>query len=293
VTLAQPELAPAASAGQAGKSHAETEHGVVQPASPAGAIQDLWVGLRDFRELWLTVGWYDIRKRYRRSLLGPFWITISLGAFVAALSFVYGPLLGRDLNTYVPWLAFGFIGWHFISDLLNESCNVFSSNAQRIEQLRAPMSLYIYEMVWRNLLILGHNLLIYVFIVVIFPVKPDWATLLVIPGLCLVVVNGIFAAMLLGTLCARFRDIPPIVSMIMRMMLLLTPVLWHPDRLANRAALVDFNPLYYFLEVIRAPLLGNAPPVSIWAVAIALTVIHGAIAIPFFARFNKRIAYWV
>jgi ABC-2 type transport system permease protein/lipopolysaccharide transport system permease protein len=259
----------------------------------AGAYADLWEGLRDFRQLWMTVGWYDIRKRYRRSLLGPFWITISLGAFVAGLSFVYGPLLGRDLTTYVPYLAFGFIGWYFISDLVNESCNVFASNTQRIEQLRAPMTLYIYEMIWRNLLILGHNLLLYIVIVAIFPIRPDWATLLVIPGIALVAVNGIFGGMLLGTLCARFRDIPPILSMIMRMMFLLTPVLWHPDSLSNRAALVAFNPFYYFLELMRAPLLGDAPPLSVWAVALGLTVIHALIAIPFFSRFHKRIAYWV
>jgi ABC-type polysaccharide/polyol phosphate export permease len=81
--------------------------------------------------------------------------------------------------------------------------------------------------------------------------------------------------------------------MIMRMMFLLTPVLWHPDRLPNRAALVDFNPFFYFLELIRTPLLGDVPPLSVWAVALGLTVIHALIAIPFFSRFHKRIAYWV
>jgi hypothetical protein len=52
-------------------------------------LRDLWQGWRDYRELWVTVGLYDIRKRYRRSLLGPFWITISLGAFILGLSFIY------------------------------------------------------------------------------------------------------------------------------------------------------------------------------------------------------------
>lgn len=259
----------------------------------AGAFRDLWEGWHDFRELWVAIGWYDIRKRYRRSVLGPFWITISLGVFIAGLSLLYGPLLGRSISTYTPYLAFGFIGWQLIADLVNDSCNVFIANAQKIQQLRAPLSLYIYEMIWRNLLILGHNLFIYVFVVLFFPVKPNWATLLLIPGILLISVNGVLAAMLLGTLCARFRDIPPIVTTIMRMMFLLTPVLWHPDQIPGKGALIDFNPLYYFLELIRDPLLGNVPPLSIWIVALGLTALSVSVAIPLFARFHKRIAYWV
>lgn len=259
----------------------------------AEALQDLWQGWRNYRELWLAVGWYDMRKRYRRSVLGPFWITVSLGAFIAGLSVIYGPLLGRDLSDYVPYLAFGFIGWQFISDLVSGSCNVFASNAQRIQQLRAPSSLYIYEMIWRNLLILAHNAPIYFIIAVFFPVKPTFATLLVIPGIIIVCINGILAAMILGTLCARFRDIPPIVDTIMRMMFLLTPIMWHPDQLGGRSFLVYLNPFYYFLELIRDPLLGSAPPLSVWGVTLGLTLLSAVIALPFFSRFHNRIPYWV
>ena len=62
----------------------------IDPAFPGvRGLRDLWRGWCDYRELWVTVGLYDIRKRYRRSLLGPFWITISLGAFILGLSFIY------------------------------------------------------------------------------------------------------------------------------------------------------------------------------------------------------------
>ncbi len=74
-----------------------------------GGLRDLWHGWRDYRELWLTVGYYDIRKRYRRSLLGPFWITISLGAFIAAVTFFYEPLIGGDVNGYLSFVYFAAI----------------------------------------------------------------------------------------------------------------------------------------------------------------------------------------
>ena len=129
----------------------------VQWAPFARGLRDLWQGWRDYRELWISTGWYDIRKRYRRSLLGPFWITISLGAFIAGLSFIYMPLVGGNAENYLPYLAFGFVAWQLISNLVIEGCNVFIANGPIIQQLRAPLSIYIYQMVWRHLIILAHN----------------------------------------------------------------------------------------------------------------------------------------
>ena len=259
----------------------------------AKAFQDLWHGWRYHRELWLAIGWYDIRKRYRRSVLGPFWITISLGTLIAALGFLYAPLMGGNIDHYLPYVAFGFIGWQFISQLVIDSCNVFIANGPIIQQLKAPFSVYIYEMIWKNLLILAHNLLIYVFIVLIFDLWPSWATLLVVPGIALVCINGVSVGMLLGTLCARFRDIPPIVATIIQMTFLLTPILWQPEQLPGREVLVVFNPFYYFVEIIREPLLGSAPSPGVWTVALVITLAGLSVAVPLFSRFHERIAYWV
>ncbi len=291
MTLAEPQEA-------ANTSREAQAAPATQGSKPGGAFeaafQDLWEGWQDFRELWLAVGWFDIRKRYRRSVLGPFWITVSLGAFVAGLTVIYGPLLGRDMRDYAAYLAFGFIGWNLMSEVVMEGCGVFVSNSLRIQQMRAPMSLYIYEMIWRNLLILAHNFPIYLFVIIFFPINPTFATLLLIPGIILVTINSIMATMLLGTLCARFRDIQPIVMTIMRMMFLLTPVLWYPDQLPPEHRLIaDLNPFTYLLDLIREALLGKAPPLYAWGVSLGITAAVAAVAIPFYGRFCKRIPYWV
>jgi ABC-type polysaccharide/polyol phosphate export permease len=259
----------------------------------ATAFQDLWEGWHDYRQLWTAIGWYDIRKRYRRSLLGPFWITISLGIFITALTFLYVPLLGGSAEHYAPYVGFGFIAWQLVSMLVSESCNVFIVNGPTIQQLRAPLSVYIYEVIWKNLLIFGHNLLIYVIIVLIFGLWPNWATLLIVPGLALVCLNGVWMGMLLGPLCVRFRDIPPVVTTIVQMMFLLTPILWHPDQIPTRQALVFLNPFYYFIDLIRQPMLGEAPSFFVWIVTLLITASGFLLAVPFFGRFRDRIAYWV
>src|SRR6476660_7472602 len=114
------------------------------------ALQDLWQGWRYHRELWLAIAFYDIRKRYRRSVLGPFWITISLGSFVVVLSFLYVPLMGNNVDRYLPFVALGFVGWQLILELVLQGSNVFIANAPIIQQLQSPLSVYIYETVCKN-----------------------------------------------------------------------------------------------------------------------------------------------
>lgn len=264
-----------------------------RPFPPAKALQDLWQGWRDYRQLWLATGWYDVHKRYRRSVLGPFWITISLGVFVAALSFLYGPLLGREIVDYTPFLAFGLIAWTLISQIVSESCTVFVANGHIVRQMKAPLSIYIFGMIWRNMLIFVHNIALYVLIALVFALYPTWSTLLVVPGLLLICLNALWIGMLLGTLCTRFRDIPPIVTTVMQMMFLLTPILWRPDQVSGREAISRLNPFYYFVELIREPLLGSAGSPLIWTVAILITLAGLAVALPLYGRFRDRIVYWL
>ena len=121
----------------------------------------------------------------------------------------------------------------------------------------------------------------------------ELATLLIVPGLILICINGVSLGMLFGTLCARFRDIPPIVATITQMMFLLTPILWHPDQIPRRWPLVAFNPFYYLVELIRQPLLGQSPSLLVWSVALAMTLVGFIVALAFFSRFRDRIVYWL
>lgn len=266
----------------------------IDPAFPGvRGLRDLWQGWRDYRELWLTVGLFDIRKRYRRSVLGPFWITISLGAFILGLGFIYSPLVGGGTASFLPFVAFGFIAWQFISQLVLDGCNVFIANGPIIQQLQAPLSIYIYQTIWRHLIILAHNFLIYVLIALLYGLWPSWQTLLVVPGIILISINGISIGMLLGTLCARFRDIPPIVQTITQMMFLLTPILWRPNQIPGRELFYLLNPFYYLVEIVRAPLEGRAPSLFVWTVVLAMTAAGFLVSLLFFSRFRNRIVYWL
>ena len=161
------------------------------------ALLDLVRGARA-HHLWGLLGWQDIRRRYRRSILGPFWITISLGVFVAALGTLYGALLKVELAEYVPYLALGFIVWTLISNMLTDGCTVFTAAEGIIKQVNQPLSVHLYRIVWRNFIIFSHNAVIFVVVAVLFSVWPGVTGLLALVGLVLLCLNGAWAGLLLG-----------------------------------------------------------------------------------------------
>lgn len=265
-----------------------------QPASQfALARFDLVEGARA-SHLWGRLGWQDIRRLYRRSTLGPFWITISMGLLVAALGTLYGSLFQIEMAVYVPYLTLGWVVWTLVSGCITDGCTAFVSASSIIQQARLPLSVHVYRGVWRNLITFFHNAVIFVAVAVLFAIWPGWVGLLAIPGLLLVCINGVWVGIMLGIFATRFRDIPPIIASIVRIAFFVTPIIWMPELLPKRALVpLAFNPFYHVLEVVRAPLLGEIPGTTSWLAMIGFTLVGVTATLLIYVRFRWRIAYWL
>ncbi|NBJ11426.1 ABC transporter permease [Microvirga arsenatis] len=253
-------------------------------------VRDGW----RWRELWMTLGWRDVQTRHRRSRIGPFWNTLSLAFVATCIGTLYGGIMGRPMSDYIPHLVTGYMIWAFLQALVIEGKDAFVSNASAIREIAVPGTVYIYKLLWKNLVILGFNSLVYVAVLVLFQVWPFPNILLVVPALAIVLLNGIWVGLLLGLINVRYRDLGQLIPNAMRLAFFVTPILWYPDSVSGlRTIFVDFNPFYYFIEILRAPLLGQAPDPLLWIVALAITVIGWVIAAPIYAHWRRRIAFWV
>ncbi|MFY2788096.1 ABC transporter permease [Rhodococcus sp. KRD162] len=265
------------------------------------AFGDLRTGFAQ-RELWLHLGWQDIKQRYRRSVIGPFWITIATGVQAIAMGLLYSVLLNIDLREFLPHVTVGLIIWNLISAAILEGGDVFVANEGLIKQLPSALSVHVYRLVWRQLLLLGHNMLIYVIIIAIFwpPGGLHWTVIFAIPALVLILLNAVWVSILFGIVATRYRDIAPILGSFVTLMFFMTPIVWTTTGLqqmggeaANRAKLVEINPLFHYLDIIRAPLIGEDQQAYHWYIVLAFTVVGWALAIFALKKYRARVPYWV
>jgi ABC-type polysaccharide/polyol phosphate export permease len=243
--------------------------------------------------VWHELAWNDVQQRYRRSVIGPFWITLSLAIFVGTLGVLYSVLFKMDTREYIPFLATGFIVWNFINTLILESCQVFIESENIIKQIRVPLMVYVLRTIWRNVLILLHSLPVVVVVLLVFSAPIGAASLLIIPGLLLLCINGMWLGLLLGILCARYRDMPSIIQNLMQVVFFATPIFWPPELMKSHPYLVEGNIVYHMVELVRAPLLDRPPSPASWLSVIAFTMGGFALAAIIFRRHGRRVAHWL
>ena len=244
-------------------------------------------------QLWVYVGLQDIRLRYRRSALGPFWVTLSLAVTIVGVGVFYSGIFQSEVHVYLPYFATGFILWAYITGLIIEGCLVFIQDGSYIRQLPAPLLTYLFKTTWRAIIIFAHNFVIFVAVALYFRIWAGWAYLQAVFGFMLLTLNGMWMALFLGTLSGRYRDVPPIVQSSVAVLFFLTPVLWDRQAAKQYSSFVDFNPFFHLIEVVRAPLLGTPAPLLSWLVASVMALLGSSFAFLFFSRYRRRIAYWV
>jgi ABC-2 type transport system permease protein/lipopolysaccharide transport system permease protein len=262
------------------------------PTRTATAWQDLVGGLRR-HWLWTELAVQDIRLRYRGSVLGPFWLTISTLIMVVAMGFIYAHLFHTETRTYLPYLAIGLIVWQLISTIVTEGCQTFLGNEAVIQQVPIPFSIHAFRVVCRNFIVFAHNLVIIPVGLLVFWIPVDWHLLEALLGCVLIAVNGVWVSLMLGILCARFRDIGPIVASFLQVAFFLTPIFWPPDALGLYRPVAEFSPLFAAIDVIRGPLTGVPIYPYSWPVLLVTTLIGMGATFLLFARFRGRIAYWI
>ena len=258
----------------------------------SAAFTDLRSGLANWHA-WLLLAWLDIKHKYRRSVLGPFWITITMGVLIGGIGLVYSTLFRLDIKAYLPYIALGDTTWIYMSTIMQDAATTFSGSAGLIRSARIPLTLHVMRVATRNRLIYMHGAVVLVPVLIYGELAPSplWAISLL--GLLAIALISIPLSIVIGSLAARFSDLGPIISNGMQLLFFMTPIIWHAEMLGNKRFIADWNPFYHFIELVRAPILGHAPAaLSFWMVGSCLVVSCVAAAVVLVVL-RKRISVWV
>lgn len=256
------------------------------------AIQEILQGLKRW-DFWGFWGWQDIRQRYRRSSIGPLWLTLSMALFVCTLGVVYSRLFNMDMHDYLPFLAAGYLVWFFISNIVNEGCATIQDAGNYLKDIKLPFSLFTARIVWRNFIILLHNFIVYFGVIIYFQFNPGMNILWLFPGLIILLANSLWIAFFLGMVGARYRDIPPIVASILQILFFVTPIAWQPHLLGNDSSILKYNLAVYFLDLFRSPLLGKVPALLSWYVTLGTLLVGVLLSVITYAASRKKIVFWI
>jgi homopolymeric O-antigen transport system permease protein len=258
-----------------------------------GALSDIFSVITQWRT-WVLMGNQDVYMRYRRSVLGPFWISITMGAWVLGIGSLYGRILGHEVGAYLRYLGPSYLAWTYAAALLQDGCRCAIESERHLRSVRIPIPVLAARMVYVNLLILLHNLIAVLAVLAIMGVKIDIAWLIEsAPGLATISLMGFFTALVMGPLCLRFRDIQQVISSVMRILFFLTPVLWMESQGRVPRWVVHINPFYHLLEIYRAPFSDRSPTPENWLVAGALLCVMMAMAWIALASSRRKIFLWV
>jgi lipopolysaccharide transport system permease protein len=214
---------------------------------------------------------------------------------IACIGVIFGSLFKSPMEEFLPFLTAGLILWSFISTVLIEATTVFVAAEPIIKQLPIPIFSHVIRMVARNFYIFLHNIVIYPIVCLVVQRAWGWNDLLVIPGMIILIVNLLWLALLLGIFCTRFRDMAQIIQSCLQIVFYVTPIIWMPSLLPARTGsmILDPNPFYHMLEIVRAPLMNQAPSALNWSVSVGVAIVGWAITLVFFNRYKFRIAYWL
>ena len=244
-------------------------------------------------ERWLYMAIQDIKLRYRRSMIGPWWVTISTGIMVMMLGFLWSHIFAADLENYLPFFAVGFVLWGWMSGQLLDAAGGFFQFQGAIKQMRLPFPIFTLRLNVRQLIILAHNAIIIALVLLLIGKGLSWINLIAIPSLILIQLNLTLLSIVVTIFCSRYQDMTQVVNVGTQIVFFFTPILWQVETLKNRMYLAEMNPVYHWIEMIRAPLLGHLPSLSNYLWSLASLVVLSVLTTYYLGRYRSRIAYWL
>ncbi|MBU6234697.1 MAG: ABC transporter permease [Alphaproteobacteria bacterium] len=265
---------------------------VSEKTKPWMLFHDIADALKNY-DTWLYMAWSDIKLRYQRTVLGPFWMVLVSFISIICIAGLGSLLFKVRFSDFFPYVASGMVIWQFISLLITESGMVFLQHLGIIKNVNVSLVSFCMRLFVKNVIILAHSLVVVSLILIAYHVHVSWSLLLVVPGLLVASFTSVALSIIFGFMCARFRDLLLLLQAIIGILAFMTPVMWQPDMLGSKAYLAYFNPLTHYIDILRMPLLGQTPPMMSYAVTLSMSGLLLIIAAWVYQIYRKRLVYWL
>lgn len=206
---------------------------------------------------WGTFAIFDIKLKYARSKLGFFWSFVNTFIWILALFIVFKNVFQQNDISFLLYMSIGIIIFNFMESTISESSLLLSTNRNLLLNVNVSIFFFFIRNYYKNFIILLLSSIIY--ILQVFFVEFNYtAQIYIFPFLLIIFSITIFSmSIVIGIICTRFRDLIHLTHIGLRIMFIITPVFWIKSILKDNKFILDYNPFYYLLEMIRNPLMGK------------------------------------
>jgi lipopolysaccharide transport system permease protein len=244
--------------------------------------------------IWIRLGIQDVRMRFRRSVIGLGWVFLNLAIMVLAIGFIYSNLFGQDMRVFLPYLTISLVAWGYLTNSIVEGGQAFTSSEGYIKQISLPIYVYVLRFFVSITLVTAISLSVYIVIAIIYSVPILLGMLWVLPGIVILMMTSLLLITIFAYVNARFRDAAHLAAVGMQVLFYVTPVIFPAELLRQRHLdiIVDANPLYHLLQVVRTPLLYGTPADPMNYIFTVITIFSLAlIAALVLKRYGRRIVF--
>ncbi|MDA9531754.1 MULTISPECIES: glycosyltransferase [unclassified Bradyrhizobium] len=239
-----------------------------------------------------ALAWSDMRHRYVRSLLGPFWMSLQMAIVVAVLGSVIGQMSNDDMLSRLPMLALSMTAWTFLNGVVLDATTALQNSASLIRDRALPPVIFLLQCTFRQALFALHNACVPLVLWLILSRHELSHAPAALPGLLAFVVCTFALSLVLGAMATRYRDLKPIIESTLMLAFLASPIIWSSEMINHRSTVMRINPLTHLFAVWREPLAGgHVDPVSIVYVLVALALLIVASVLTLLHL--RKAAFWI
>lgn len=257
------------------------------------SVIDEFIQLVRYRNLVFLLVENILKNRYKRSVLGIFWMLLNPLLQTIVLTIAFGTIFKSSLPNYAVYLLTGLLAWNFVTQTTQYAMSTMAYGGGLLKKIYIPRATYIVAAVGNgfiNLLVsIGSLVIIIVFLA--HPITVAWLFLPV--SILILTIFALGFALLLSTASVFFTDTIDIYQVLVQALFFLTPIMYPPSILPTELGqLLGLNPFVILIEIFRIPIYDNhLPDFPLILNAVSLALITLAAGWIIFTNRADQIAY--
>jgi ABC-type polysaccharide/polyol phosphate export permease len=251
--------------------------------------------LFQYRDLIRALIVRDLTVRYRRSAIGFLWTMLHPLMMMVVLEVVFSTLFRFTLKDYPVYVFSGILFWNFFSQSVISSMNSLKGNAALLQKLPVPKAVFPIATVLSGVVNLAFAMVPLMLLLVLTHHELCFSLLFLPLSILVAAVFTLGIGLLLSPLAVFFSDVVEMVTVLLTVIMYLTPVIYPLSIVPERfRPMVELNPLQMLLHVFRDPVYScqvpGPGPLFFAVVAAGISLVCGILV---FQRSAERIPYYL